>query len=47
MFNKDVYRLVLQGCLENEKDSEQITPYFAQPKLKQNQVRFMIDFRYL
>ena len=43
MFKKEVEHLVLVGVLEVAIDSEWVSPYFAQPKPKSNQVRFLID----
>ena len=43
MFKKEVQRLVLLGVLKAENDSEWGAPYFAQPKPKSNQVRFLSD----
>ena len=47
MFKKEVERLVLLGVLEVANYSEWGSPYFAQPKLKSNRVRFLSDFRNL
>ena len=47
MFKKEVGILVLLGVLELANDSEWGSPYFAQPKTKPNQVRFLSDFRNL
>ena len=43
-FKKEVERLVLLGFLEVTNDSEWGAPYFAQPKHKSNQVRFLSNF---
>ena len=45
MFKKEVEYLVLLGVLEVANDSEWGDSYFAQPKPKSNQVRFLSDFR--
>ena len=44
---KKVERLVLLEALELSNCSEWRGPYFAQPKKKSNQVRFLCDFRNL
>ena len=47
MFKKEVERLVILGFLEIENDSEWLSPSFAQPKPKSNQIRFISDCRNL
>ena len=47
MFKKEVGRLVLLIVLEVLNDSEWEDPSFAQPKLKSNQVCFLIEYRNL
>ena len=47
MIKKEVERLVLLGVLEIENDSEWVSPSFAQPKPKSNQIHFISDFRNL
>ena len=47
IFKKEVERLVLLGVFGVANDSEWGATYFAQPKPKSNQVRFLSDFRNL
>ena len=44
MLKNEVERLVLLGFLEASNDSEQGSPYFAQPKPKSNRVRLRSNF---
>ena len=45
MFKREVDSLVLLGVIGRATNSEWGDPYFAQPKLKSNRVRFLSDFR--
>ena len=44
---KQVERLFLLGVIVVSNESEWVSTYFAQPKPKSNQVRFLSDFRNL
>ena len=47
MFKKEAERLVRLGVTEDENESERGAPSFAQPKPKNNRVRFLGDVRNL
>ena len=44
---RKIERLIKLGVPEEENDSEWGAPFFAQPKVKTNHVRFLSDLRHL